>query len=274
MAKIKELFKAFIPPILLKVLNRMSGLKQEMWSGDFATWAEAVKASTGYNSDEILEKCKLSLLKVKNGEAVYERDSILFDRIEYSWPLLSAMLLVAAQNNGKLKLLDFGGSLGSTYYQNRKFLNEIKEINYNIVEQEHFVEVGNEIFEDNILKFYKSIEECLLGQQKIELLILSSTIQYLESPPDFIVNLLRYNIPYILVDLTPFYIDKGDRLTIQQVSPKIYPASYPCWILNYDKFRNQFLNNYDIFSEHENGLSINVDGQTIIYRGFLLKLKD
>ena len=31
----------------------------------------------------VLEKCKNALLKVKNGEAAYERDSVLFNQIQY-----------------------------------------------------------------------------------------------------------------------------------------------------------------------------------------------
>ena len=103
------------------------------WSGKYASWQDALNNCAGYNQEAILEKCKDSLLQVKNGSAVYERDSVLFDEIQYSWPLLSALLLVAAKNNGNLTLIDFGGSLGSTYFQNRYYLNELNKVNYNIV---------------------------------------------------------------------------------------------------------------------------------------------
>jgi len=47
---------------------------------------EAMELSTGYDSERILGKVRDSLLKVKRGEAVYERDSVLFDKVQYSWP--------------------------------------------------------------------------------------------------------------------------------------------------------------------------------------------
>jgi putative methyltransferase (TIGR04325 family) len=74
-----------------------------------------VEASTGYDSEIILEKTRDALLKVKNGEAAYERDSVLFDEIQYAWPLLTSLMWVAAQAKGILNVLDFGGSLGTTY---------------------------------------------------------------------------------------------------------------------------------------------------------------
>ena len=44
----------------------------------FFTWKDAVNASIGYNSDEIIKKVKQSLLKIKSGKVVYERDSVLY----------------------------------------------------------------------------------------------------------------------------------------------------------------------------------------------------
>jgi putative methyltransferase (TIGR04325 family) len=98
-------------------------LKGYGWYGNFKSWQEAKEASTGYDAENILHQVKTSLLKVKNGDAVYERDSVLFDKIEYSWELLAALMWIAAQNKGELHLIDFGGSLGSSYYQNKSFLD-------------------------------------------------------------------------------------------------------------------------------------------------------
>src|SRR4051812_2697231 len=89
------------------------------WSGDFRSWQDAEKKSVGYDAQEIVEKVTRSVLKVKNAKAVYERDSVLFDKIEYSWPLLSALLWIALKKNNELSVVDFGGSLGSSYFQNK-----------------------------------------------------------------------------------------------------------------------------------------------------------
>jgi hypothetical protein len=84
--------KEIIPPILLKAYNNFYS-----FTGSFSSWEEAVKKSTGFDSPSIVEKVKKSLLKVKNGEAVYERDSVLFDKIEYSWPLLASLMWISSQ---------------------------------------------------------------------------------------------------------------------------------------------------------------------------------
>jgi hypothetical protein len=54
--------------------------------------------SHGYDNDTILKKCKDALLKVKNGEAVYERYSVLFDKVQHSFPVLAGLLRAAIAN--------------------------------------------------------------------------------------------------------------------------------------------------------------------------------
>src|SRR5215468_3222957 len=97
----KAFIKLFAPPLLVqgyrllrgRQANSVSGL-----SGDYGSWDEAVRASTGYDSQMILEKTKTALLQVKNGQAVYERDSVVLAEIQYAWPLLAGLLWVAAQS--------------------------------------------------------------------------------------------------------------------------------------------------------------------------------
>ena len=194
------------------------------WHGNYSNWEEAKRDSTGYDQKEILEKVKSSLLKVKNGEAVYERDSVLFDTIQYSWPLLAGLMFASAKCKGAVRVLDFGGSLGSTYYQNRRILDNIEEVSWNVVEQQHFVDCGKEYFEDDRLHFYYDIDSCM-NEQHPDILILSSVIQYIERPYELLEKLLAYNFAFILLDRTPFNSENRDRIVVQKVLPIIYKAS-------------------------------------------------
>ena len=246
------------------------------WDGNYENWEQAVSLSTGYNSDLILEKCKNALLKVKNGEAVYERDSVIFDEIQYGWDLLFALQNIKNQFNGDLCVLDFGGSLGSSYYQNRSMLNNSGTLKWCIVEQPHFVECGKSFFENNQLLFFYSIEECLKKQQP-NVLLISSVLQYLSKPYEFIDNIIKLKIPYIIFDRTTFIEGKDDIITIQKVPKEIYDASYPCWFFLFDKIISCFTN-YTLVSEFDSfcdplNHKIN-NNQKIFWKGFILKLKE
>lgn len=236
---ISSIIKQLFPPIILTLIKKFSNTAKYGWHGDYASWEEAKSCSTGYDSQTILEKVKISLLKVKNGNAAYERDSVTFDQIQYSWPLLAGLMYAAAKNSGKLSVLDFGGSLGSSYYQNKKFLDKLRFITWSIIEQPNFAECGINNFEDNTLKFYNDLEKCL-KEQNPNILILSSVLQYIEKPYELLEKLLEYEFDIIIIDRTPFSKTDKDIITVQEVPPSIYPASYPCWLLSEPKFMSYF----------------------------------
>jgi putative methyltransferase (TIGR04325 family) len=83
---------------------------------------------------------------------------------------------IAAQSKGELNVIDFGGSLGSTYFENRKFLQALPKVRWNIVEQNHFVDAGKKYFEDDIVKFFYNIESCV-RQCSPNVILFSSVIQ-------------------------------------------------------------------------------------------------
>lgn len=217
------------------------------WFGDYSSWSQVSAESGGYNADVILERTKNALLKVKNGEAVYERDSVIFDKKEYPHALIAYLLLSVKLKKGPLNILDFGGSLGSTYYQLKEFLTPEVCSHWNIVEQEHYVDCGKANFENEQLKFYTSIDACL-SEQKIDLILLSSSVQYLEKPHEFLQQLVTYDFGFILFDRTAFNHQPKDRLTLQKVPDEIYPASYPSWFFNEASFLNHFSNLYKVVS--------------------------
>jgi putative methyltransferase (TIGR04325 family) len=264
--------KNLLPPIVLEVWKDIQNSRKRDFdlTGDYPSWNEAVAASTGYDSKRILEKTKAALLKVKNGEATYERDSVLFDEIQYTWPLLAGLMWVAAQSKGRLNVLDFGGSLGSTYYQNRAFLRDLPEVQWNIIEQPAHVNVGKEYFEDDVLKFFPNIETCL-SETKPNVILLSSVLQYLESPYKILNKLLDLPCDYVIIDRTPFWDGSTDRLCVQQVPPSIYTASYPVWIFSEQIFLQYIQQrNFEIISEFQS-LDMLKAPVHAIWKGMLLE---
>ncbi|TQD23856.1 TIGR04325 family methyltransferase [Methanolobus vulcani] len=273
MDNLKSILKCLTPPILWSSLQKLHNSKYG-WFGDYNSWTDANKCAVGYDNDIILQKVKSSLLKVKNNEAIYERDSVLYDKIEYSWPLLASLLWIAGQNNNNLNIIDFGGSLGSTYFQNKKFLSSLNDLKWNIVEQANFVECGKSYFEDNTIKYYFNIDTCL-EENNPNTLLFSSSIQYIEKPYDFLTKILEYQFEYIIFDLTGIVIGEDrDILTIQKIHPGIYKASYPCWFFDKKKLLNTFANKYTLIEEFNNQLGQNIEIDNRFhakYQGFIFK---
>src|SRR4051794_8176228 len=111
----EKLALQFLPPVVSRALKDVFGAVH--FSGDFATWQEAQSKSEGYGANQILERVSEGAREVKEGRARYERDSKVFYEKSYEWPMLSCLLWAAVRDEGSLSVLDFGGSLGSRYYQ-------------------------------------------------------------------------------------------------------------------------------------------------------------
>lgn len=264
----KQFIKSLVPPIVIDIYRKYNHRKYG-WKGDYSSWTEAKRASTGYDSDEILQKVKSSLLKVKNGQSVYERDSVIFDEIQYSWPLLAGLMFASAKSKGVIRVLDFGGSLGSTYYQNKKFLDEFDDVSWNIVEQKEFVELGKAEFADNRLKFYDDIGSCVDAENP-NIIILSSVLQYISEPYNLLDKILDFNFEFLIFDRTPFSLTNHDMIKLQVVPENIYNASYPCWFFSFSKLMSRLKKKYELIEVFDGN-----DGKNNLYefKGFIMRRK-
>lgn len=232
---LRAIAKDNCPPVFLRLFKKIGRKNNITFAGNYASWAEAGLHCTGYDTDAIFQAVREAALKVKRGEAAFERDSVCFYHEEFRWPALASMLTIAAERGGKLNVLDFGGAFGSFYFQHRKFLSKLQACRWAVVEQKHFVEFGRAEIQDNILKFYKTIDESL-KQGAIDVVFVSSVLQYLDLPYEVLAKLGQIKAPYLLIDRTPFIQDDQDRLTIQEIPEAIYQASYPAWFFSREKF--------------------------------------
>lgn len=262
---VRSILKCYVHPPLLRLYRRIAGGVR--FSGNYANWEEACRHATGYASPEIIERVKEAVLKVKKGEAVFERDSVLFDKPQYSWPVIASLLWIASLKDNRLNIVDFGGSLGSSYFQTRSFLSHLKAYHWSVVEQKHFVEVGRKHFEDDHLRFYDDLDLCIANENP-NVVLLSSVIHYLPDPGVFIDALIDKKFEFILIDRTPFFLTKEDRLTVQTVQPWIYPASYPAWIMNLGRFQDRFSNAYDLIADFESLDTTNIPAE---FKGFIFR---
>jgi putative methyltransferase (TIGR04325 family) len=266
MAKVKNLIRDILPPALFRMILK-SPLRRYGWFGNYPNWQAAQRQSIGYDSTVILERVKNSLLKVKNDEAVYERDSVLFDHIEYDWPVLAGLMWVAAQHQGRLSVLDFGGSLGSSFYQNRKFLATLKVLEWSVVEQAHFVETGIKHFQDNQLQFFITCEQCL-AKRKPNVILLSSVLSYIEKPYELLEYLSSLQIEFIIVDRLPVVESDTDQIKLQKINPLIYPATYPAWYFSKSKFLKRIVQLFDVLELYNCQISYDLPTNFI---GLILK---
>lgn len=251
--------------------------------GDFTIWNEAnmyllneEQYSQGYNENNILEQVFLAVKNVRSGNACFERDGYLFYIKDYNYNLLSALFYIISHEQ-KIDVLDFGGSLGSTYFQNRELLNDLN-CRWSIVEQKSFVECGKKNIPE--IEFYYNVDDYVNSRKIVDTILLSGSLQYLDSPYKYLKKFLSYKFKYIIFDRMIFNIENKDRLCIQMVSPEIYDAKYPVWLLSENRVKDIILSNgYEIIFEWVNDekTPLKHNQEEIVYcpyKGALLKLRE
>jgi putative methyltransferase (TIGR04325 family) len=255
-----------------KRIIRLSRYNSSMWSGDYPDWASAMRHCTGYGADDILDRCRAALHAVQAGKAAYERDSLLFNDKRYCWELMTVAYQTASRHQGRLSVLDFGGALGSLYFQHRRWLNDIPSVAWHVVEQPNFVECGRRDVKDDRLQFFYDIAESQAASAP-NLLLLSGVVQALEDPHAWVAQFNRLDVPYIVLDRVPIADEvERDVLTVQRVDPHIYRASYPSWFFHEPGLLASF-SNYRLTSTFLSQYDWNqwVEGRRCMWRGYVLE---
>lgn len=228
----KKALKPYVPPKLwLSLALRQPRLR---WEGDFSSWEEATRASTGYDAPAIVAGVERATQEVLAGRAAYERDGALFDEPSANLPLLAALGLAYAEKKTPFTVVDFGGALGSTFLQNRSWLKDMP-LRWQVVEQKHFVEAGRRVFPAGPVQFFGDAKE---GEREGEVfLLLSSVLQYLPDPSGTLASLVESTRPsWVFLDRVPYWCGDRFRLTVQSVPASMGVAAYPCWFFSPDAF--------------------------------------
>jgi putative methyltransferase (TIGR04325 family) len=244
--ELKKKLRPFVPLFVFRLKRAIFGWR--WFRGRYASWDKARVKAIGYDEPRILAKVLSATLEVKAGRAAYERDSVLFFERAVDAELLTCLRQVASQYDGRLRVLDFGGALGSSYWQHRHELSDLVELRWDVVEQAHFVTAGQNHLQDGQLQFFHTLEAALSGANDCahNVLLASGVIHCLPSPHAVLDQLVRCGVPWMIFHNLPLHSDDSDYVMIQHVPPEIYAATYPVWFLNRRRFLDHFTNRYAV----------------------------
>lgn len=237
-----------------------------------SSFEAASRAATGYDDAAITQTVVDAQQAVLNGEAVFERDGVAFRNHEFSWPLISAVLWAASINGGRVSVLDFGGALGSSFFQHLPLLSALSSVHWGVVEQPVFVAAGRQLAIDERLTFHTDIGE---ARDHIEpnSVVLSSVLQYLPDPIGVLMSTSVTPGTVVVVDRTPFANIPNHYAFVQRVRAHSYKASYASWVFSREVFDSELADTFEVVAEFES-----LDGSVrtlrhgrFTYAGMILK---
>lgn len=272
MMMLKRYLKTWLPPALADAYRKRARLGVH-FRGDFPDWETAAAHVEGYDASQILERVRWATQQVVSGKAAGERDSVLFDRTPYPYPVIALLLRAAVENNGRLSVLDFGGALGSSYHQCKDFLAGVGVLRWSIVEQVHYVRAGKLEFESESLRFYETVDAALQDLPP-QVVLASGVLQYLPNPGEVLKSFVSTEAEYIVIDRTPFALDGRQVISTQSVPSSIGASSYPLRLFNEEQLKAPLLHHYDEIATFPA-----VDGTLgygslkAVFKGFIFKKK-
>ncbi len=236
--------------------------------GDYPNWAAARADSAGYDQAAVLARVLVATREVHAGRAHWERDGVVFNEPMGETSLLAVLRQIAPEQGGTLRVVDFGGALGSTWWQHRMALRHLSRVKWCVVEQSHYVEAGRE-FADAQLSFHLSLADAL-SDGVPDVILLSSVLPYIEAPLSLLQEIVAQRPAHIIIDRTPLVCAGPTRLAVQYTPPELGGGSYPCWLFERSKLLAPLGGAYELMDEWPGFDDLAPD---VRHRGFHFRLR-
>jgi putative methyltransferase (TIGR04325 family) len=214
------------PPIVWGLAARLLRRHRTL-EGPVASWDAALKRATGWDSPGIIEQAVAAAVKVRDGAAAFERDSRTYDRIIYSPAILAALLLAVARYP-RLNVIDFGGGLGSNYFQNVKLIRALPNmpLSWNVVERRPLATIGAEQFQTAELRFHAELAAVRLEDA---VLMFTGSLQYIADAFGLLEEAIG-GIDIVVLDNVLVWPKAEHAVFVQHLDAKRFgPVTLPTW---------------------------------------------
>ena len=262
--------KSLLQKMINVISRKISFFKKTInFIGPIKNWKIALKNSKGYDNKIILKNVLKNTIIAKNNLYLFERDGFLLKKNSISHNQLYLIMKIINTEKRGINIVDFGGALASNYFKVQDIINQKYKSKWNVVEQETFVDEGNKKLKTKYLNFYKHIND--IKDKKIDLIIFSGSLQYLEEPSLTFEEILKHKPEYILIERLPIMNNQSKNEIYIQKKGKY---SYPVWHFskNYVKLllKNKYKLTENLSSEFDNDFYFK--NRKIKFSGYIYKL--
>ncbi len=203
----------------------MSGLPESNWEGMYPSFEAAKAESTVFEGDVWLDKVVArakSALERSTGGAIPP----VATTTEYALPFVAAM---AAKRGQPLRVLDFGGGLGTSYPPLRGMLPKEQPVDFVVVENEAVCARGRDVFA--ALPEVRFVSELPKPPERFDLVHFGSSLHYVDDWRGVLRAAAALRPQHMLfADLTA--ADNRSLVTVQRFHGRRIPVRF--W--NVDEF--------------------------------------
>ncbi len=244
-----------------------------MWSGSYPDWEAAARACRKISLEGQRRAYERALGEVLDGRALFERDSLLQHQPVTCWPLMLALRDLQARGTLQPTILDYGGGLGSVYFQHRAWWSADRPVTWNVVELPEIAATGQRLVQDSQLRFFDSLEE-VVHQQPPDLILAAGIMPMVPSPEALLDTLASLGASWVFLDRIPVTHRQGQTLITRQVVPRcIYESESPFWFFDESSLLQMLSSRFRIVGQSLSECDdlVWVEGYRYQWRGYLLR---
>lgn len=219
---------------------------ENIWEGIYESFAQCPDIGPGHEGDRWVKQETQRVDKLLQSK----RDGgVIPSIVHYRMNLLPIMTAVVAAGSeaDKIRILDFGGGMGSTYVAVTAACANPGSIDYHLVESKNICRAGSRYFkDDHRIHFHDQLPKDI---GKVDIVCLSSSIQYVADWKGLLKEIAGYDSQYLLLIDLP----AGDIPTYA-TAQNSYESKIPHWFFNVAEvietvastgFTLQFKSSYD-----------------------------
>lgn len=242
---LKGALRAITPPIVWGAArslgSRLRPGEHRTFRGPHASWDDAVRQSDGWSSDVVTQKALTAALAVRDGRAAWEQDGVVEEHVSHSSAILSLLVLASGDRKDRLDIVDFGGSFGTHYFQNRRFLDASgTPYTWHVVDLPNVVALGREHLATPALQFHADLREATSSHPP-QAVLFSGSFQYLADPWPVVDQIQETGARHMALDRVLVSPNPRDEVFVQHPDPnRYYPATYPVRCFGVDALVERF----------------------------------
>ena len=124
-----------------------------IWEGVYKSFKDAPASGPGFSGEKWIQNSLEKINAVRQGAS---KKGTVLSTTQYRESLLPLVAAIAFNDLAGVRILDFGGGLGFSYYQVLHGLSRTDNFEFHIIEIDALCEVGKQYFQDEQHIFFHS----------------------------------------------------------------------------------------------------------------------
>lgn len=220
---ISSLLRQITPPVLRSFLKGLVRKNAYIWKGIYSRYQDVPATGDGFNGDYWITRTRSYTEEALTAsrESRFVPSGVVGEHMIL--PLLASLV---CNSRGRVNILDFGGGMGIAYIHTVSSLVNCQSINFHIVESQRVTEEGMRLFEhDKRVHFHSTLPAHLAD---LDIVHMSSALQYVEDYSSLLKTLAGYNAKYFLF----VKLSAGDFPTYATAQKNVPGSTLPYWFIN------------------------------------------